>query len=45
MMKDHHKGNVSFKCSFTIFELIYGWAYVGLPKGRSINDFQENHIE
>jgi len=33
MVKDHHKGNFDLKCSF-IFELISGWAYVGLPKGN-----------
>ena len=45
MVKDYHKGKYDLKCSMTIFELTSGWAYVGLSKGRSVNDFQANHIE
>jgi len=45
MVKYHHKGNFELKCSLIIFELTYGWAYVGLSKGISINNFQEDHTE
>jgi len=42
MIRDHHKYNFDLSVHF---KLISGWAYVGLPKGISMDDFQENHIE
>ena len=39
------QGNFDLKCSLIIFELTSGWAYVGLSKGRSVYDFQADHIE
>ena len=41
MVKDHHKGKYDLKCSVIIFELTSGWAYVGLSKGRSVNDSKQ----
>jgi len=45
MVKDHHKGKFDLKCLVIIFELTFGWAYVGLSKGRYMNEFQAEHIE